>query len=158
MRRLPDAVERLATVVAERTLTLAVAESLTSGKLAAEIGRGEGAQDWFAGGMVAYQTRVKEDVLGLPPGTDPCSAECAEQLARGAMTLLGSDVAVSTTGVGGPDPQDGHDAGTVYLGWANRQGSGHRLLALDGSPEEVLDAAVDAALLLLIETVERLGR
>jgi len=151
-------VERLATLVAERALTLAVAESLTSGKLAAEIGRGEGAQDWFAGGMVAYQTRVKENVLGLPPGTDPCSAECAEQLARGAMTLLGADVAVSTTGVGGPDPQDGHDAGTVYLGWANRQGSGHRLLTLDGSPEEVLDAAVHAALHLFIETVERLGR
>lgn len=158
MRRLPDAVERLATLVAERALTLAVAESLTSGKLAAEIGRGAGAQDWFAGGVVAYQTAVKEHVLGLEPGTDPCSAACAEQLARASLALLGADVAVSTTGVGGPDPQDGHEAGTVYLGWADREGSGHRLLMLDGSPEEVLDAAVDAALRLLIEAAGRAAR
>lgn len=134
-------------------ITCAVAESLTSGKLAAEVGRGEGAQEWFAGGVVAYQTRVKEQVLGLEPGTDPCSAACAEQLARGARSVMDADVVVSTTGVGGPDDQDGHPAGTVYLGWAAADRTGHRLLHLHGAPEEILDAAVRSALTLLDDVV-----
>ncbi|MFS0866431.1 CinA family protein [Microbacterium sp. 179-B 1A2 NHS] len=155
MRHLPDLIERLTEAVERTGTTCAVVESLTSGKLAAEVGRGSNAQEWFAGGIVAYQTRVKERVLGLEPGTDPCSAECAEQLARGVRDVLGADVAVSTTGVGGPDPQDGHEAGTVYLGWATPEGAGHRLLEFNGDPVEVLDAAVAAALGLLLEIVEK---
>ena len=154
VRRLPDDAARLADAAARTGTTCAVVESLTSGKLAAEVGRGANAQEWFAGGIVAYQTRVKEDVLGLTPGTDPCSAACAEQLARGGRDVLGADVAVSTTGVGGPDPQDGHEPGTVYLGWATPEGAGHRLLHRDGDPAEVLDAAVAAALALLCELVD----
>jgi nicotinamide-nucleotide amidase len=92
---------------------------------------------------------VKERVLGVPEGIDPCSAECAERLATGALDLLRADVAVSTTGVGGPDPEDGHEAGTVYLGWATPSGSGHRLLELDGGPEEVLTRTVESSLALL---------
>lgn len=151
---MPDIVETLAERAQGADLICAVAESLTSGKLAAEVGRGQGAQDWFAGGIVAYQTRVKETVLGLEPGTDPCSPVCAEQLARGVRELLGADVAVSTTGVGGPDAQDGHPAGTVYLGWARADSAGHRLLQLEGEPIDVLDGAVDAALHLLLELLD----
>ncbi|WP_248171062.1 MULTISPECIES: CinA family protein [unclassified Microbacterium] len=155
MRRspLPDIVEDISAAARRAGLTCAVAESLTSGKLAAEVGRGEGAQEWFAGGIVAYQTRVKEQVLGLEPGTDPCSAACAEQLARGARSIMDADVAVSTTGVGGPDDQDGHPAGTVYLGWATGDRTGHRLLHFDGEPEEILDAAVRSALSLLDDVI-----
>ncbi|WP_405371873.1 MULTISPECIES: CinA family protein [unclassified Microbacterium] len=154
MTRLPDQVERLAEIAGDAGIVCAVVESLTSGKLAAEVGRGASAQDWFAGGIVAYQVRVKEQVLGLEPGIDPCSAACAEQLARGAQKLLGADVVVSTTGVGGPDEQDGHPPGTVYLGWARGDELGHRLLQVSGEPEEVLGAAVDAALDLLLEVAE----
>ncbi len=73
-------------------------------------------------------------MLGLRAGVEPCSAECAEQLAVGVRTLLVADVAVSATGVGGPDPEDGHPPGTVYLGWSSGAGVGHRLLNLDGGP------------------------
>ncbi len=133
---------------------VAVAESLTSGSVCAEVGRGEDASTWFRGGVVAYAIGVKQELLGLADGVDPCSAECAEQLAGGVLALLGADVAISTTGVGGPDPEDGHDPGTVYLGWATRDGTGHRLLRLDGAPGEVVSGAVDAAMALLADVAE----
>ena len=128
---------------------MAVAESLTSGRLANTVGSGADASEWFAGGVVAYLTDVKERVLGLVPGTDPCSAACAEQLAIGARDLLDADLCVSTTGVGGPDPDGGHPPGTVYLGWATPDAVGHRRLALTGDPEEVLATTVEAAVRLL---------
>ncbi|MBT2483431.1 MULTISPECIES: CinA family protein [unclassified Microbacterium] len=142
-------VARLSELAQSRGLRVAVAESLTSGRLANAVGAGESASEWFAGGVVAYFTDVKERVLGLTPGTDPCSAECAQQLATGARKLLDADIAVSTTGVGGPGPEGGHPPGTVYLGWATADGAGHRRLSLTGEPDEVMDASVEAALRLL---------
>lgn len=142
-------IERLSDLARERGLRVAVAESLTSGQLASTVGAGADASEWFAGGIVAYLTDVKERVLGLIPGTDPCSAACAEQLATGARDLLDADLCVSTTGVGGPDPEGGHAPGTVYLGWATADAVGHRRLALTGDPEEVLAATVEAAVRLL---------
>ncbi|WP_136043172.1 MULTISPECIES: CinA family protein [unclassified Microbacterium] len=142
-------IERLSDLARERGLRVAVAESLTSGQLASTVGAGSEASEWFAGGVVAYLTDVKERVLGLVPGTDPCSAACAEQLATGARDLLDADLCVSTTGVGGPDPEGGHPPGTVYLGWATADAVGHRRLALTGDPEEVLAATVEAAVRLL---------
>lgn len=145
--------EQLADAARAHEVRIAVAESLTCGKLASTIGAGTDAENWFAGGVVAYQMQVKEEVLGVEPGIDPCSAACAEQLARGVKRLLGVDVAVSTTGVGGPDPQDGHPPGTVFLGWATASEVGHRRLALSGSPEDVLSQTVEASTALLVELV-----
>lgn len=142
-------IARLSELAAARGLRIAVAESLTSGMLAHTIGAGDDASEWFAGGIVAYMTAVKERVLGLTPGTDPCSAACAEQLAVGARRLFDADLTVSTTGVGGPDAQGGHPAGTVFLGWATAEDQGHRRLALVGDPEEILTATADAAVRLL---------
>ncbi|MHC2999319.1 CinA family protein [Microbacterium sp. HJ5] len=145
--------QQLADAAKERGIRIAVAESLTCGLLASGLGEGTDTESWFAGGVIAYQTAVKESVLGVRPGIDPCSAECAEQLARGVRGLLDVDVAVATTGVGGPDPQDGHPPGTVFLGWETADGSGHRELALSGSPEEILDQTVERAIALLDELV-----
>lgn len=145
----PSAIERLSELARTRRLRVAVSESLTSGRLAGAVGAGDEASHWFTGSIVAYLTDVKERVLGVTPGTDPCSAECAEQLAEGARRLLDADLCVSTTGVGGPGPQGGHPAGTVYLGWATADDVGHRRLALIGEPEEVLASTVEAAVRLL---------
>ncbi len=144
----PD-LERLAALARARKLRVSVVESLTSGRLANTVGAGEGASEWFAGGIVSYFTEVKERVLGMTPGTDPTSASCAEQLAAGGLRLFDTDLCVSTTGVGGPGPEDGHPAGTVFLGWATAHGAGHRRLALTGDPEEILSSSVDAAVRLL---------
>lgn len=139
----------LADLARSRHLRVAVAESLTSGALASAVGAGRDASTWFGGGIVAYLPEVKERVLGFPADRDPTSAECAEQLARAARELFDADLCVSTTGVGGPDSEDGHPAGEVFVGWATRAEVGHRRLALDGEPDEVLAATVEAAVALL---------
>lgn len=149
-------IARLSEVAEQRGLRIGVAESLTSGRLASTVGAGADASDWFTGGIIAYLTDVKERVLGLVPGTDPCSAECAEQLARGARELLDADLCVSTTGVGGPGPEGGHAPGTVFLGWATATATGHRRLSLLGDPDEVLDATIAAAARLLAFHAETL--
>ena len=149
-----DRAERIAQAAKDRDLHVGVAESLTCGMLSSTIGAGSDAEAWFAGGVVAYRTEVKESVLGMTPGIDTCSAQCGEEIAQGSMRVLVVDIAVSTTGVGGPDPQDGHPAGTVYLGWATADDTGHRFHEFSGEPEEVLEQTVDAALALLEELVE----
>lgn len=149
-----DAAQQLARIAHERGLRIAVAESLTSGLLASAVGSGEHADDWFCRGAVAYRTDSKQRVLGVDAGIDPCSAACAEQMAHGARVLFEADIAVSTTGIGGPDPQDGHAPGTVYVGWATADGTGHRLFHLDGTPEEVLAESVDLAVQRLRELAE----
>jgi nicotinamide-nucleotide amidase len=140
-----------------RGIRIAVAESLTCGLLASELGKGHDAAEWFAGGVVAYRRDVKERVLGVHPGVDPCSEECAEQLAAGVRGLLDADVAVSATGVGGPDPEDGHRPGTVYLGWSAGVGVGHLLLQLEGDPEDVLAETVAQCVSVLEELLEAAG-
>lgn len=156
MSAVESELERLSDVARERGLRICVVESLTSGKLASTIGAAEGAGEWFAGGIVAYLTDVKESVLGLTPGTDPCSATCAEQLAEGARRLFDADLCVSTTGVGGPGPENGHPPGTVYIGWSSSEGVGSRMLALTGEPPEILDETVDVATRLLAFHAESL--
>lgn len=150
-----DALESISADAQRTGVRIALAESLTSGALASRVGAGERASEWFAGGVVAYQLRTKHDVLGVPEEIDPCSAECAELLAIGVRRLLGADVAVSATGVGGPEPEDGHAPGTVYLGWSSDGWVGHTFLQLDGGPEEVLDATVTAAVHLLADIVSK---
>ncbi|MFS0854001.1 CinA family protein [Microbacterium sp. 179-I 3D4 NHS] len=151
-----EVLTRLSELAQERGVRLCVVESLTSGRLASTIGAGEGASEWFGGGIVAYQTEEKERILGVTPGLDPTSAECAEQLAEGGRRLFDADLCVATTGVGGPGPENGHPAGTVYLGWSSSDGTGNRMLALSGEPEEIMDAAVAAAVKLLAFHAESL--
>ncbi len=150
-----DRLAELARLASQREVRLAVAESLTSGLLASRIGAAEAAATWFAGGVVAYQRRSKEDVLGIPNGIDLCSDLCAEAMAEGVRALFGVDVAVSTTGVGGPEAQGVHAAGSVYLGWAVRGESGHEFHRFDGDPQEVLEKTAAAAVALLCAVIER---
>ena len=77
------------------------------------------------------------------------------QLAVGVRELLDADIAISTTGVGGPDPEDGHAPGTVYIGWATADHHGEHLLRLEGDPEEVITEATRRAVRLLTEIVRR---
>lgn len=150
-----NAIDELSRLAQQHGLRVAVAESLTSGVLASEVGKGENAGDWFSGAVVAYQMDVKTHVLGVPGDLDPCSAECAAALAVGVRSLLRADIAVATTGIGGPDDEDGHPAGTVYLGWAAAGGSGADHLQVAGGPDEVLGATTERALQLLVRLAER---
>jgi nicotinamide-nucleotide amidase len=103
------------TLLAERGLTLAVAESLTGGLVASRVVNVAGASAWFRGGVVAYDEEVKVALLGVAPGP-VVSARCAQEMAVGVARALGADVGLSTTGVAGPDPLEGHPPGTVFIG------------------------------------------
>jgi nicotinamide-nucleotide amidase len=98
-------------------LTLAVAESVTGGLVQARIVSVAGASEFFVGGVVAYDSKVKFDLLRVPEGP-VVSEAAATAMADGVRTLLGADVGVSTTGVAGPTEQDGEPPGTVWLGLA----------------------------------------
>lgn len=100
-----------------RQWTLGVAESLTGGLVGARLTNVAGASKVFRGAVASYATDVKRDVLGVT-AEHVVSAECAIQMAEGAQRVLGCDVAVSTTGVAGPEEQDGQPVGTVWFGIA----------------------------------------
>jgi nicotinamide-nucleotide amidase len=98
-----------------RGLSLATAESFTGGLVAARLTAVVGAGDVFRGSVVSYASDVKHEVLDVPPGP-VVSEEAALAMAEGACRVLGADCAISTTGVAGPDPQEGVAPGTVWLG------------------------------------------
>ena len=98
-----------------RGLTLGLAESLTGGMMGSRICDVPGASDVFRGSIVSYASDVKYSVLGVPEGP-VVSAEAASAMAAGARRVLGSDIGVAVTGVAGPDPQEGVEPGTVYVG------------------------------------------
>lgn len=152
---LPDPAA-LAQTVAERAqesdVTIAVAESLTCGRVVSELGRGEAAADWLRGGVIAYSSEVKREVLGVSPGP-VVSARCAEEMATGVARLLDADIAVATTGVGGPGTEEGRPAGTVYLGWWCRGRAGSEFHQLEGDPTDVVEKTVVATLEMLLRTV-----
>jgi nicotinamide-nucleotide amidase len=147
-----DRVERIADLAAEAGVTLVASESLTCGTVAKTLGAGPNASEWFRGGIVAYQEPVKFDVLGVDKGP-VVTARCAEQMARGALELFGGDVAVSATGVGGPEPSEGKPPGTVFVAVATSDDVTVRELSLDGGPDEVLDQTVSECLAALEEAL-----
>ena len=99
--------------------TLALAESLTGGALADAFVRVPGASKVLRGSVVAYATDLKAELLGvdadLLAARGAVDAEVASQMAVGAAARLNADVAVATTGVAGPDEQDGKPVGTVFV-------------------------------------------
>ncbi|MBU6330106.1 MAG: competence/damage-inducible protein A [Acidobacteria bacterium] len=97
-----------------RGLTLGLAESLTGGMIASRLAGVEGASHVLRGGVVSYASAVKFEVLGVPEGP-VVTEETAIAMAEGACRLLGSDVAIATTGVAGPAPMEGVAPGTAFL-------------------------------------------
>jgi nicotinamide-nucleotide amidase len=142
----------------DRGETLAVAESLTGGLLAATIVDVPGASRSFRGGLVVYATDLKASLAGVPgellDARGPVDPDVAVELARGACRRCGADWGLGTTGVAGPDPQHGVPAGTVYVGLAGPgEVSRVRRLDLPGDRTAIRRATVDAALRLLTEAL-----
>ncbi|MFC5179585.1 CinA family protein [Nocardioides taihuensis] len=148
---------RLLDDLRQRGATLATAESLTGGRLAARVTAVPGASDCFLGGVVSYATEVKVEVLGVPTAVverdGVVSAACARAMADGVRRLTGASYAVSTTGVAGPGPSEGVPAGTVYVGVAGPRGTTAVGLELVGDREAVQERACDEALAALMSVV-----
>lgn len=155
--------EQIVAELTRRGERVAVAESLTGGLLASAFVDVPGASVVFGGGVVAYSTLFKAHFLGVDRALldkrgaiDP---EVARQMATGVRDRVPHrdfvvDHALATTGVAGPDPQDGHAPGTVWIGYADAAGATAELLQLSGGRDAIRHAAVDAALALL---ARRLG-
>lgn len=150
-------IKRLVQLVEATGCTVATAESLTGGHLAAAIAAAPDASRWYRGGVVAYHAEVKYRLLEVPRGP-VVTAESAESMARSACSLLGADCAVSLTGVGGPEDVEGEPPGTVYLAVYSGDGassvSHHRF---EGEPISVMGQAIEAALEALTERIAELG-
>ena len=142
--------ENLLTALAARGLTLAVAESLTGGLLADALIQVPGASAVFRGGIVAYATDLKATVLGVDAALllehGAVHPEVARQMAEGVRSVCGADVGLATTGVAGPDPQDGHPPGEVFIAVATDSGTVVVPLELPGGRAEIRAAAVQAVL------------
>jgi len=134
-------------------LTLALAESVTGGLIASRLVNVVGASAWFRGGLVSYASDTKFSLLGVTPGP-VVSAAAAEEMARGARQLLGADVAVSVTGVAGPDEQDGQVPGTVFVGIAIGESVSHVALRLPGDRARVRTYAAISALDALRQAID----
>jgi nicotinamide-nucleotide amidase len=133
-----------------RGATVAVAESLTGGLLGGRLTDPAGASDVFVGGVQAYATRVKHDLLGVPAGLPVVSDECAAAMARGVRERLGATYGLALTGVAGPGEQEGRPPGTVHVGLAGPDGDEARALRLPGADRGLVRAySVVAALNLL---------
>jgi nicotinamide-nucleotide amidase len=143
-----DRPERIARLARRSGLQVGVVESLTCGSLASSLGAAPEASSWFRGGIVAYATEVKQELLGVQ-GERVVTHECARQMARAGARLLGAHAVVSATGVGGPGAKEGEPAGTVIVATSVRGHEASHRLRFDGEPELVLDQAVSACLHLL---------
>jgi nicotinamide-nucleotide amidase len=146
---------------------LAIAESLTGGLLAAELIAVPGASDVVLGSVTAYQTPLKSSLLGvsrsLLEANGPIDPEVAAQMAQGVREKLAAGceideslvIGISTTGVAGPDPQDAHAPGEVYLGIAGALAGATKMrviaLELAGDRDSIRRQTVAAALEALAE-------
>jgi nicotinamide-nucleotide amidase len=153
-------VVRLLTVKGE---TLAVAESLTGGLVAADLTSVPGASKVFRGSVTAYATDLKRDLLGVDAAlltsrgaVDP---QVAAEMAAGVRKALGTDWGVATTGVAGPEPQDGQAVGTVFVAVdgparadSGSAGGGKvEALRLNGDRAEIRRESVRSVLALLLK-------
>ncbi|MFD8152893.1 MULTISPECIES: CinA family protein [unclassified Streptomyces] len=143
--------------------TLAVAESLTGGLVAAEITSVPGASKVFRGSVTAYATDLKHRMLGVDAtllaaqgAVDP---QVAAQMAAGVRAALGADWGIATTGVAGPEPQDGRPVGTVFVAVdgpfgpdsGSARGGKVEGLRLNGDREEIRRESVRSVLALLLK-------
>ncbi|MBI3978660.1 MAG: CinA family protein [Chloroflexi bacterium] len=158
-RRTRELVERIAAQLVERRLTVAVAESLTGGLLAAGLTELAGSSTFFLGGVVAYADRAKVDLLGVPAETiqreTAVSEPVAAAMASGARWRLQADLALATTGLAGPgDGGTGLPVGLTFIALATPAGTAVHRFQLPGDRGAVRAAAVQAALAILDEWLE----
>jgi nicotinamide-nucleotide amidase len=133
--------------------TVAVAESLTGGLLAARLTATPGASESFRGGVTAYATDLKAELLGIPAEllgqVGAVAPETAQEMAAGVRSRLGATYGLALTGVAGPSEQEGKPPGLVYAALATPASVVVRELRLPGDRDQVRQLAVVVALDLL---------
>jgi nicotinamide-nucleotide amidase len=137
--------------------TIAVAESLTGGLLAAALTSVAGASVVVRGGVVAYATELKTALLGVPAGLlanhGPVHPDVAAAMASGVRERLGATYGAATTGVAGPGPAEGKPQGTVFVAIDGPAGPVASALQLTGNRRDVREGSVRAVLSLLVSAL-----
>ncbi|MEV6346084.1 CinA family protein [Actinoplanes sp. NPDC051851] len=141
----------------ERRQTVATAESLTGGLVAATLVEIPGVSAVFRGGLVVYATELKGSLAGVPEDLlkerGPVDPDVAAALAEGARERCGADWGLATTGVAGPDPQDGRPVGLVYVAVAGADRARVRERQLAGNRAAIRTESVTAVLQLLSDVL-----
>lgn len=149
---------RIVDAATETGLTVACAESLTGGLLAGAVTAVPGSSAVLRGGVVSYTDEVKRRVLGVSEeileSDGAVSARCACAMAKGARTSLGSDIAVSVTGIAGPGgAEPGKPVGTVFIGCSTANMTSAKRFDFEGDRESVRMQTVAQALAVIYEEV-----
>ena len=136
--------------------TLATAESCTGGMIGSLLTAVPGSSRVYKGGIISYTNQVKEVQLGVPADMlakfGAVSQPVAVAMATGAMKKLGADIAISVTGLAGPDGDDfGTPVGTVFIGYADANFSFARKFRFEGNRQQVRVAAAEQALRIVLE-------
>lgn len=136
--------------------TLVTAESLTGGGVGAILTTVPGASKVYKGGIICYVDEVKRGVLGVTRDAleshGSVSEIVARQMALGARRVLHADIAVSVTGLAGPDGDAfGNPVGTVFIGYADAYSTRVREFHFHGDREDVRDQTIEAALEIILE-------
>ncbi|MCX4473813.1 putative competence-damage inducible protein [Micromonospora sp. MW-13] len=147
--------------LALRHETLATVESLTGGLLSAALVEIAGVSGVYRGGLVVYATELKARLAGVPEDLladrGPVDPDVALALAEGGRRRCGADWGLATTGVAGPEPQDGKPVGLVYVAVAGPTGAEVTRLDLDGGRDHIRSAAVIEAFRMLAERIHAAG-
>ena len=161
MENLDELALRVIEIFREKGLSLALAESCTGGMIAETITNVAGASDIFYGSAVTYVNSAKEHILGVAHETlekhGAVSSECAEEMACGARSVYGADVAMSVTGIAGPGGgSEAKPVGTVWFGLAAKDDAETFRRRFDGDRAAVRRQTVEEVLRRLAEAGARL--
>jgi nicotinamide-nucleotide amidase len=157
MGKMPEL--EIGTLLRRSGLKLATAESCTGGLVADRITNIAGSSDYFLGGVVAYDNRVKHAVLGVPAETlenhGAVSEATVRAMAEGTRRLLGADLAVSLSGVAGPGGGSVEKpVGTTWIGLAAPDGTWARVFLFKGQRVENKAFSASAALEFVLEYLQ----
>ena len=151
--------EKLVKVLTEKKMTCATAESCTGGGVGYAITSVSGASAVFWGGVISYDNSVKCGSLGVPAvileTKGAVSPECASAMADGVRQRMGTDLAVSITGIAGPGGGSAEKpVGLVWFGVASKFGSKTQKMIFPGDRDAVRGSAIEHALRLLLAAAE----
>jgi PncC family amidohydrolase len=150
--------ERVGEALAQRGWTISVVESCTAGGLAYRITKVPGASEYFLGGLVAYDNRVKLEWVGVPEWMferhGAVSSEVAGAMSEGGRMRFDTDVCVAITGIAGPGGgTQEKPVGTVFVSVSSRTGTRAQRFLFSGDREHVRQRAIDAALGMVLDFI-----
>jgi len=153
--------ERIASLLKEKKLWIATAESCTGGLIGHTLTNIPGSSEYYKGGIIAYSNEVKMKILGVKRETlesyGAVSEQTARQMAEGVKRVLETDVAIATTGIAGPGGGTKEKpVGLVYIGLATPEGVEARKFVFHGDRLQNKESFCNAALKMLLEYLEKL--